>query len=184
MTISPETLAEQMLGQEIVGKEDTRGLFLKEAIVLMFDGLIIFQGNLNMIEAIPRLQALSAGLGLPVAVIEKQTLKRYGKKKHKIGKHIGPGNWMLCSWDSEEGFDFGLKEKYNYYGIEKDKCIEKNDSLHTTNNNIVKSSAEEIVDRSHLGYNNHQHSAHRIASRNSNYFEDDDYWNDRGPWYN
>lgn len=185
MTISPETLAEQMLGQEVVSKKDKAGLFLEDAVVAIFDGLIIFRGNLNMIEAIPRLQAISMGLGLPIAVIEKQVFKKWSKKKYKVGKHVGPGNWMMCSWNTEEGFDFGLKEKYNNHGIEKD--VEENEKKPTTTGKST-----QTVDRSHLSGNSTSHhnsslypSRHRDISHHQPHLnaDDDQYWEDQA-WYN
>lgn len=181
MTISPETLAEQMLGHDSVGKKNTKGLFLKDAVVAIFDGLVIFRGDLNMVEAIPRLQAMSTGIGLPIAVIEKQVFKGYNKNKNKIGKHIGPGNWMLCSWNTEEGFDFGLKEKYNSYGIEKD--AEENEKTSRTTAASA-GNLRQPIDRSHLSTGNTFPPQHRARSHNSSFYEDEDIWDETGGWCN
>jgi len=169
MTISPEMLAETLLGIDKVSKRQENAIFFRDAIVAIFDGLIIFRGDLNMIEAIPRLQTISAGLGLPVAIIERSAFKNFNKKKYKIGKHIGPGNFMKNSWNTEEGFDFGLKEKYNNYGIEK-KFEEKPEEINTV---VTHHSS---VNRSHLS-SGHTSVQHRVSHNNTSFYDDDD-WDD------
>ena len=134
MTISPELLAQQLLAQDTVSQKQKGSLYLDDAIVAIFDGLIIFRGDLNMSAAIPILEGMAIGLGLPIAVIERQSfIGGYNKKKYKIGKHIGPGNWMKNSWNSEEGFDFGFKEKYDHNGFELETEEEKKSTSYTGN---------------------------------------------------
>jgi hypothetical protein len=180
MTISPETLATNLLEDKNVSIENKKALFLKEVIVAVFDGLIIFRGDLNMAEAIPRLKAIAQGLGLPIAVIERNAIQKYNKKKYKVGRHIGPGNFMKASWNNEEGFDFGFKEKYNEHGIEKE--LEKK---------VLETYQEKTkplpINRSHLSSGEYNFS-NKVTSRHYNNFsiyeeDEDDDWNRMNQYY-
>lgn len=146
MRISPEKLTEFLLKEECVITENKEALFIKQAFVCVFDGLILFQGDLNMAEAIPRLNAIAEGLGLPICVIERAAANMWNSKKFHSGKHIGPGNWLKNSWNSMEGFDFFTKDNCNTFGyLIKDKKEEENKSEikksiihnHTNNNNTI-----------------------------------------------
>lgn len=114
MAISPETLAESLLSAEKLNTRKGNDLFLYNCAVVVYDGLILWRGNLNMAKAIPNLVLLGLALGMPVAIIEKQILR--GKKRYRAGKHCGPGNWQKCSWDSESGLDLGLSYMYEEDG--------------------------------------------------------------------
>lgn len=104
--ISPEELAEICLNDELVKQEDKKALYFKKAFVLVFDGLIIWCGNLNMRAAAPRLKILAKSLGLPVAVIPNEEMGGVKKKRRKPGKFVGPGIWKNgTAWDSNRGLD-------------------------------------------------------------------------------
>lgn len=104
--ISPEEIAKICLNDKNVNTEDKTVLFFKEAIVVVFDGLIIWRGSLNMHAAVERLKILAKAVGLPIAVIEGSELKSTRKKKQKPGKFIGPKYWDSDrAWDSINGLD-------------------------------------------------------------------------------
>lgn len=117
--VSPEALADVLLKQPYINVKQEGVLFLEEATVVVFDGLVIWKGNLNMALAIPRLLAMAQGLGLPLAVIEKEVFKNKKSKRRKSGKHCGPATWMKSSWTSIDGLDYGLKEQYDENGQER-----------------------------------------------------------------
>jgi len=112
--ISPEEIAEICLGDKLVSQKDKETLFLEHAAVVVFDGLIIWRGDLNMKIAIPRLEVLAKTIGLPVAVIPKTALKEIKKKKQKPGKIIGPFYWdQSRAWDNDTGLDPSYWADYN-----------------------------------------------------------------------
>ena len=116
--ISPEETASLCLNAVIVREEDKNALFFKDAAVLVFDGLIIWRGDLNMAVAIDRLRLLSKALGLPVAVIEGDDLRVLKRKKTNPSKFLGPAFWAEnVAWDSVKGLDAQFHNLYDKDGI-------------------------------------------------------------------
>ena len=144
MVISPETLIKTLLSNPIIIKKEKDCLFFNNCAIVIFDGLIIWRGNLNMKYAIPNLLLLNTAIGLPIAVIEKQVFR--GKKKYHIGKHCGPGNWIKCSWDSDCGLNIKLINEYNEDGYKRTKTLANNNT--TTKQNITYNRHPEIIDLS------------------------------------
>jgi hypothetical protein len=127
MPISPETLAKNLFSKKRMVEKEKDCLFFTNCAVVIFDGFIVWRGNLNMGRAIPNLILLSIAIGLPVAVIEKEALR--GKKKYRVGKFCGPGNWQKSSWDSDCGLDFGLMNEYDETGRKKTKVNGSNSTV-------------------------------------------------------
>jgi hypothetical protein len=119
LSLSPEEIADKLLNQEFIKKEQEGSLFLKNAAVLVFDGLIVWRGNINMGVAIPSLKMLEAIVGLPVAIVEDQAFGNTKKRKFRVGKHVGPGNWIKNSWDTIFGLDEIFLETYTEDGRKK-----------------------------------------------------------------
>ena len=129
MAISLESLAKKMLHTNNIREKSSNGLYVENAIVLIFDGYSVFFGNLNMVEAIPRLKMLSAILGLPVSVIEQKLIMNTGKKTKKsrsLNRYLGPNAWAKSIWNSEAGLDSESLEEYSPSGI---KIAKKESSI-------------------------------------------------------
>ena len=104
--ISPEEMARTCLDDTLVKEKEDKILFFKNAAVVVFDGLIIWRGDLNMNVAQDRLKLLAKAIGLPVAVIAEKELETLKKKKSKTGKYLGPNFWNnYRSWDNITGLD-------------------------------------------------------------------------------
>lgn len=125
--ISPEEMAKICLNDSIVTRKDNKVLFFKKAAVVVFDGLILWRGNLNMSIASKRLQVLAEAIGLPVAVIEQKHLARVRKVGREPGKFLGPGYWKNNrAWDSVTGLNKDLASRYDiHYNLVKDTMREK-----------------------------------------------------------
>lgn len=116
--ISPEEMASLCLADERVKKENPNALFLKDAAVIVFDGLIVWRGHLNMEVAIDRLHVLAKAVGLPVAVVEGKDLHSLKRKKTNTGKLIGPYFWdQVRAWDSVDGLDTAFRGDYDKDGV-------------------------------------------------------------------
>lgn len=130
--ISPEEMANLCLNNERVKKENKEALFFEDAVVIVFDGLIVWRGSLNMEAAIDRLHVLAKAVGLPVAVVAGKDLNILKRKKTNPGKLIGPFFWdQHRVWDSIEGLDSAFHADYDKDGIKvptlKTKAEEKAD---------------------------------------------------------
>lgn len=118
--VPPEALAIKIFDRDVIKEETKNGLFFKQACVVIFDGLIIYRGDINMVEAIPYLQALAKAFGLPIGIIEKESFPKR-QKRLRVGRYCGPGMWLKSSWTSAEGLDKGLSEEYDEKGLKIQK---------------------------------------------------------------
>jgi hypothetical protein len=119
--VSPEELAHICLSDGIVKKKDDKALFFNNAAVVIFDGLIIWRGDLNMHFAADRLKLLAKSVGLPVAVIQEEELKDLKRKKTNPGKFLGPAFWKTHSaWDTEIGLDSSFWGQYDGSYLKKE----------------------------------------------------------------
>ena len=125
-----EALAHFLLSSAPIKEKIGNSLFIRNGVVLVFDGLVVFRGSLNMFEAIPRLQILSKIVRLPVAVIEHEDIGKANARREKLGRHLGPGNWAKNTWSSEEGFDSDTLKNYTESGIAIEKTIIKASSAY------------------------------------------------------